>query len=300
MTDNPKLDDLLPETLCHVGSFLPGKSLSTLALVFSTSRREPTRAVVYLMSIGAHQRCTSFLADAPSELQEYWSLMSSDALGTVDDYPPSMRKRSEWCAAMDYCEQSPHIMSEFYQKDYNNHATSQKKCWPLGFANFRGSQVVLSSHNWKPQLLDLCEQWFDPNVHFHPIVYLGEDDDDFDSPPFQTAGFGVLSWRDDAFLLQTLTDGQVALGTVVTHASTYPQHLRWLPVETRRAYPIIGRKLSENGLEWLANIVTSNNHMLSAWDTHGFSNASTSELVRDEYFIDKVVKLLRMMDDGLW
>ena len=309
------LDYLLPDTLRHIGSFLSGKAVSTLALAISTThdendRTELRRAVLRHVVQGAQRRCTLFLTDAPTALQYYWRLLSNDVLVGPEQHnrphslslspspSSSLRRLSEWCAVLDYCEQSPQIMAKFYQKDdfhyhhQNPKALSpRKKCWPLGSADFRGSDVVLSSHVWDPELLDLCERWFDPKVDWGQFF---PDGDLEEIKPESTVG--LLSWRrDDVF--ETVFES-IMVGALVCHTRSFPD-LIWLPTATRRTYPIIDRKLSETGLDWLTKIASSDHHMLCTWNT-SHNRPSMADFVRRDDFVDKIVKLMRRMDDGLW
>ena len=173
-SDTSALFNLLPELLSLVGSFLTGKALSTFALATATSNPALTTrdAVLYTLMSCIYKRCTTFLNDGcPPALQECWKLLSDNLLAQAKSGTTEIRSLSEWCAVVDYCEQCPGILAEFYQETYNGNAKPAQKCWLLGGGMvtprlgsmaedepLQATQAVFSSPIWEPELLMLAER----------------------------------------------------------------------------------------------------------------------------------------------
>jgi hypothetical protein len=112
-----------------------GKTLSTFALAAATSNNALTtrNGVLYTLIMGIFKPSTAFLDDGcPPTLQECWKLRSTNCLGEAKNGALEIRSLSEWSAVVDYCEQCPGILSDFYQESYSENAKPAQKHWLLG------------------------------------------------------------------------------------------------------------------------------------------------------------------------
>lgn len=138
---------------------------------------------------------------APVALQEAWQILSDHLLADV----LAMRNMSSWCAFLDYCEQCPGILSQFYQNEENNNATPTRKCWLLGGGTEQpASYGILSSHNWTPALLVPADKWFSLDTLLAHHLF-----DDLDGIVPDETTVGLVSWRDEnalRFILQESLD----------------------------------------------------------------------------------------------
>lgn len=160
------------------------------------------------------------------------------------------------------------------------------------------SFAVVSSHLWQPHLLMLTEQWFDPRVEFwNPI--------NGNFPEFFVSSFavGLMSWKDENALrsahYQTDLDGGLVAGHIVRDPLSY---FYWLPQSTCDLYPVHDI-MEVAGLEVMTeNASIYGNHMLCMRCFGNGVQAPTippAEFVQSVMFVDKVLKLVDMMND-LW
>ena len=143
----------------------------------------------------------------------------------------------------------------------------------------------------------LAEQWFAPEVEWWAVFFGALQEGEFS---FSTA-VGLISWRDgnayDTAHRQTDLDGGLV---AEQHLSKPYSGVLWLPRATRELYPV-DRLLQAQGLDWLKKIATPyDNHMLCTWlKDDERTRVSPVQFVNDGPFVDKVLKLLAMLDD-LW
>ena len=222
-----------------------------------------------------------------------------------------IRSLSEWCAVVDYCEQCPGILSDFYQESYSENAKPAQKCWLLGGGMvtprlgaltgdepLQTTQTVLRSPVWEPELVMFAEQWFVPEVVTVSVFFGALLEGEFS---FSDA-VGLFSWRDGNALSTAHRQTDIDGGLVVEQRAHLPDSgVLWLLRATRDLYPV-DRLLQAQGLEWLKKIATPyDNHMLCTWivEEGGRVTISPTPFLHDGLFVDTILKLLNMMTD-LW
>lgn len=325
-----RLSDLPPEMFSDVGGFLSGKAVSTFGLVAETCNTLDQKDTVLRSLVPqVYKRGAAFLEDGPPALQECFKLLTAKLLSD-EEGAMTLRKLSEWCAVLDYCEQCPGILAEFYKESYNNDATTPgKKCWLIGggfltprVGELNGdeplqtSQAVLTSHIWEPQVIVLADEWFSPEVKWAYKFLMGANADGEGSQsyfpfafPFASAA-GILSWRDENAIAIAHRQTDIEAGMVARQHVTNPfSALWWMPSSTRDVYPIDALMQSQ-GLSWLTEIAPvsedvlmepNDNHMPCAWDIEeeGRITVTPAQFVEDGTFANKVLQFHAMLND-LW
>lgn len=311
--------------LRQVGQFLSGRAISTFALTLATCNEyEIPDRLLRRIVIFAKKRCDALLEDAPSELQECWRILSRNLLANRNA-PLDMRQLSEWCAVLDYCEQCPKALADFYQRRDVEH---ERKLWLVGGGNVRpkymdagsqrgsaphSSQVILATHLWSPQLLCIGDDWLDPNALIqrldpNELLY-----DAYDARntfgvqfPSQRPDFGVISFRDANALRFTKQWVEVDMGDVIIMSREKDFCL--IPSETLRIYrTTITNNLAHQDLSWMTELSSEQDaHMLCTWESFSadddddyYYQYSEWEFVQRGEFVEKILKLLETMNE-LW
>jgi hypothetical protein len=150
---------------------------------FVVSERE--RIGRFLRQIQSSEKLLAFCHEKAS------ALLQSDAMLSVD----YIRKFSEWCIVLDYCDFSWSWTPTIPMNGRDN----LRKCWPVGVGRLGESKshVLLSTPFWSPEIFFLADQWFSEDTSTMQSMLQIEG---FPVDGDVNDCLGILSWKDDKYL----------------------------------------------------------------------------------------------------